>query len=490
MPISLAISLLFGAELVRVDVPEHPDAIATSEWGSTLSAPPTDGTPWREEPIPVTDTWEANEAIEAVHAQHWHDEGFDGAGVRIAVFDLQWYGVELNENLQELPTHDCFAHRSCDLRIDTINPQFAFETGTHGVACAEVIQSIAPGAELFLVRVNSLTALENAANWAVREGIDIVSMSMSFFNESFYDGTGSVNAAVDILVSGDVLMVTSAGNYAQQHYKDVFHDPDQNDRHNFDWGTEYLPLYLPEGNTKINLIWDDFAQCGATDLDGYVYQSNGALVGRSTGEQSPKSDSCRPTESIIARAQETDWYYLLIHRAGGRGDALFDVNIRGGTVYESMASGSITDPGSHPHAFTVGAVHVDGYLTNPTQRYSSQGPTSSGVAKPDIVGPDGLTTSAYGRGRFFGTSASTPVVAAMVALVMSEDPTKTAREAAAFLQATAMNDDAVWAAADPALGAGKARLPSLQQQNGGCENRTPLLMILCWIPFGWFRHRK
>ena len=490
MPISLAISLLLGADLYRVDVPEYPGAAATSEWGSTLWAPPADGTPWRDEPIPVTDTWEATEAVEAIRAQSWHDEGIDGSGVRIAVFDVQWYGVELNENLKELPTHDCFAHRSCALSIDTVNPQFAFETGGHGVACAEVIQSVAPGAELFLVRVNSLTALENAANWAVREGIDIVSMSMSFFNESFYDGTGSVNASVDILVAGGVLMVTSAGNYAQQHYNDTFHDPDQNGRHNFDWGTEYLPVYLPEGSTKINLIWDDFGACGATDLDGYVYQADGALVGRSTREQSRESDSCRPTESITARAQETDWHYLLVHRAAGRPDAHFDVNIRSGTVYESMPSGSITDPGSHPHAFTVGAVYVDGYATNPTQSYSSQGPTSSGVAKPDIVGPDGLTSSVYGRGRFFGTSASTPVVAAMVALVMSEDPSKTPRQAATFLQSTAMSDEPVWAATDPALGSGKARLPAFQEPSRGCEKQTPLLMFLCWIPFGWFRQRK
>jgi len=490
MPISLAISLLLGADLIRVDVPDHPDAIATSELGSTLWEPPTDGTPWREEPIPVTDTWESEEAVQAVNADEWHDAGFDGSGVRIAIFDVQWYGVETNENVSHLETHDCFAHRSCDLSIDTINPQFAFETGGHGIACAEVIQTVAPGAELFLVRVNTLTALENASNWAVREGIDIVSMSMSFFNESFYDGTGSVNAAVDVLVAGGVLMVTSAGNYAQQHYRDVFHDPDLDDRHDFAWGTEYLPIYLPEGTSKINLIWDDFGACGTTDLDGYVYESDGDLVGRSTRSQDPTSDNCQPTESISARASEEGWHYLLVHRVAGRPDAHFDVNVRGGTVHQAIPEASITDPGSHPHAFTVGAVHVDGYKANPVQSYSSQGPTSSGVAKPDIVGPDGLTSSVYGNRRFFGTSASTPVVAAMVALIMSKDPKKTPREAATSLQATAMNDRAVWAKADAAQGAGKARLPSLQQNDNGCGNGTPLLMILCWIPIGRLRQRN
>jgi len=490
MPISLAISMLLGAELIRVDIPDHPEAIATSNLGSTILDPPAEGTPWRDEPIPVLDTWEAIEAIEAVNADAWHDAGIDGAGVRIAVFDLQWYGVELNENLSELSTHDCFGHRSCAQPINTIHPQFAFETGGHGIACAEVIQTLAPGAELFLVRVNSLTALENAVEWTVREGIDVVSMSMSFFNESFYDGSGSINAAVDVMVAGGVLMVTSAGNYAQQHHKATFTDTDQDDRHEFDWGSEYLPIYLPEGNTKVNLIWDNFGDCGSTDLDGYVYNSDGDLVGRGTRSQRAEQDGCRPTETITARVDEADWHYLVVHRAAGRPDVRFDVSIRAGSVYNSMPEGSVTDPGSHPHAFTVGAVHVDGYASNAVQSYSSQGPTSAGVTKPDIVGPDGLTSSVYGNGRFFGTSAATPVVAAMVALIMSDDPTLTPREAATALQAVAMNDEAVWAQPDPSMGAGKAHLPSLQDANTGCGHGTPLLMILCWIPFGRFRQRN
>ena len=76
----------------------------------------------------------------------WHDVGHRGAGVSIAVFDIQWFGHELNPYLADLPTHDCFGHRSCSLPIDTVNPQFAFETGGHGIACAEVIRAIAPDA--------------------------------------------------------------------------------------------------------------------------------------------------------------------------------------------------------------------------------------------------------------------------------------------------------------------------------------------------------
>ena len=140
----------------------------------------------------------------------WHAAGIDGSGVKIAVFDIQWFGLEQHPTLSSLSNHDCFGHRSCALPIDTLRPQFAFETGKHGIACAEVVQAIAPGAELHLVRVNGLTALENAVAWAVREEMDLVSMSMSFFSESFYDGTGSINSA-DALVDAGILLVNSAG---------------------------------------------------------------------------------------------------------------------------------------------------------------------------------------------------------------------------------------------------------------------------------------
>ena len=62
-----------------------------------------------------------------------------------------------------------------------------------------------------------------------------------------------------------------------------------------------------------------------------------------------------------------------------------------------MPAGSIADPGTHPDVLTVAAVRANGYLQNGPESYSSQGPTHGGVDKPDIAGPDGLTTSAYGE---------------------------------------------------------------------------------------------
>ncbi len=458
-----------------------------------LEAPPVDGTPWRPAPIPAVDEYQADEAIDAMGVQSWHQAGWDGTGVKIAVFDLQWYQVELRADTLGLDTlsrtHDCYGHRSCDLPIDTIRPTYRFETGGHGIACAEVIHTIAPGAELHLVRVNGLTTLENAVDWAIREGIDIISMSMSFFNESFYDGTGAVNAQVDELVAAGILLVSSAGNYANQHYWAEFQDTNRDGLHDFEDESQALPVYLNQGTTTINLIWDDYFSCGATDLDGYVYNNEGNLVGMGHRSQITGDSGCRPVESISARVSEKGTHYLVVDRAAGTEHVRFDIITRSGSVQNARQARSVTDPGSHPGAFTVGAVRADGYRTNGAESFSSHGPTHAGVDKPNIAGPDGLTTSVYGQRGFYGTSAATPSVAAALALLMHEDPRLSPFQAARKLQGSALDQDPVWTPDDPELGAGHAHLPSPTQEIDGC-NGTLLLPAFLWLPVGRRRRTR
>ncbi|MFT5684023.1 MAG: subtilisin family serine protease [Myxococcota bacterium] len=469
--------------LIRVDVPDHPDALVTSHLGSTLSAPPTDATPWRLSPIAVPDTgpiggYTAWEALDAMAIGAWHEAGIDGAGVRVAVFDLEWYGAELDEaELGDFTTHDCYVQRSCDHPIDTLRPTFSFETGSHGVACAEVIRDIAPAAELYLVRVSNLTTLENAVQWAIREDIDLISMSLSFFNESFYDGTGAINNQMDLLAEAGILMVTSAGNYADQHYQEAFTDRDGDGFHDFPFG-DGLPVYLSRGSQRIYLTWDEYRSCGRTDLDAYVYSEDGLMVGRSNDLQNFDQETCSPLERVSAWAEESGWYTLKIHHAGGMDTVRFDVMARSGEVYDPVVAGSIADPGTHPTVLTVGAIRATSYLEADVEAFSSQGPTAANLPKPDIAGPNGLSSSVYGPTGFYGTSASTPAVTGALALVMSRDPTLTPHEASAAMTSWALPPGGeTWSAPDPGMGAGRAHLPDPSALSGGCRGTAALLVL-------------
>ena len=106
-----------------------------------------------------------------------------------------------------------------------------------------------------------------------------------------------------------------------------------------------------------------------------------------------------------------------------------------------MPEGSIVDPGNHPSVYTVGAVRADRYVFNDPEPFSSQGPTLDGLQKPDISGPDGLTTHAFGPIGFYGTSASTPAVTGALALLMSEDLSQSPYDAADRLSESAIWED-------------------------------------------------
>lgn len=478
---------------VRVEVPDYAGADATSATGSVLLAPP-DGIPWRPEAAPELDEFDAWEAADALQVQPWHEAGFDGSGVKVAVFDSQWFQAELvADELGAFRTQDCYAHPSCEPAIDTLRPRFSFEAGSHGVACAEVIRDLAPGVELYLVRVTGLTSLENATAWAIREGIDVVSMSLSFFSESFYDGTGPINNLMDQLAAANVLMVKSAGNYAEEHWIETWRDEDGDGWHEFDRGadlprSEYLAIWLSEGTNRLYLTWDEFSRCGTTDLDAYVIDDAGDVVGRGDDAQSADgSRACEPVERITAHAASSDWHWLRLGRVRGASSPRFNVYVRGGEVWRAQPAGSLVDPASHPSVFVVGAVRADAYAMNEAEYFSSVGPTLGGLEKPDIAGPDGLSTSVYGQTGFYGTSASTPAVAAAVALLMSEDPRLGPYEAADRLRASALAGDAAWQAKDPTLGDGRARLPppgSYDDQDDGCSGRGAVALPLLWWLFG------
>ena len=477
-------------DLYRVEINDHPLAISSSVSASVLEEAPTD-IPWRYESMAIVDRAQGIGIIQpeatydALNIHSWHDAGFQGQGISIAVFDVEWFGVDWPQSeLAPVETHDCFAHRSCEPPIDTAHIRFGFERGVHGFACAEIIRDLAPQASLHLVRVNGHTSLQNAVDWAIRENIDIISMSLSFFNESFYDGTGPISALMDPLANNDIAMITSAGNYAQQHFRSAFNDSDGDNFHDFD-NSLGLPVYFREGRRRLNLLWDEFDLCGYNDLDLYVRNENGALIGRGTKEQTLQQDNCHPSERITIEITEEGWHYLQVYQKGNNGIPTFDIMARGGFVYQGTTEHSIVDPGNHPNVLTVGAVRVDDYLHSSLEGFSSQGPNSFGLTKPDLVGPNGLTTLSYGPKNFFGTSASTPAVAGMFAVFMSGHPDLTILDGLDHLKWSAVSDD-LFTSPTAQIGYGRARLPSVQSDIG-CAGQG--ILILPMVLFS-LRRRK
>jgi subtilisin family serine protease len=468
--------------VVRVEDPDHPDALVRSDAGSVLAGPPASG-PWRWEPVAELDSTPAFEAISATNADVWHANGHRGQGVRVAVFDPGFADADPAE-IGPYSTHDCVAHRSCELDFDPLRA----DGGTHGATCAEVVHDMAPDAEIFLVRTTSFTSFENAARWCIRNGIDIISMSVSFYNDSFVDGTGPFAPLLRELEEAGVLLVTSAGNNARQHWSGPFVDADGDLHLDFD-GSNGLLFEVPGGiDRRLNVIWNQYRACGTTDLDVVVYNADGAVVGRSAELQEPGADGCQPVERVRFDAPLGGVYRLEVGiTAGSMLDLEVDVLTRTGSVLNASPRHSVTVPADHPLAYAVGSVRADQYLTAPTEGFSSWGPNHAGWPKPDVVGPNRLSTSVSGAEGFSGTSASTPAVAGLIAVVMSSQPGLSARDAAEIVREHAHSDQPRFGLPDPAFGAGRARLPA-DLTDGGC-GRRPLILPLFLLPVGWRRVR-
>jgi hypothetical protein len=502
----LTLPLVDPSTWIRVDDPDHPDAIARSATGAVLASPPTDGTPWRPESVPVLDVvlpgdeaWEGivlpgllGDPAAVTNADLWHARGITGRGVKVAVFDLGWFGGETDPAaLGEVFTHDCYVTPTCEVPFGPLDAHTSVQGGVHGWGCAEAVRRVAPGVELHLVRTDSLTLLENAVDWAVRERVDVISLSMSFYNDSFSDGTGPHAALMAALDSVGALMVTSSGNDRSLYWAGPYVDADADGRLDGDAdGGVWLYLEQP---AQITLSWDQYGgRCGQTDLDLVVIAPNGDLVGASTVRQPPTGDgACRSVDSVTPSVPEDGWYRVEVHhRAGIRVGVDLRLVAKSGAFLNPMP-GSVVDPGSQPLAVAVGAVRATQYAGGPLEPYSSWGRTEGRRFKPEIVGPDGLSVEAFGAAGFFGTSASTPVVAALVALVMEEDPSLSSAEAFARLQAWAEPPVPGPDIEPEGYGAGVARLPDLWRSRPGCGERPLLLALLGFggVPW-WWRRRE
>ncbi len=468
----------------RVDIPNHPDALVTSRFGSIVSKKP-EGVSYRTVEWADIDRDSiggvvlTNQTFDALGINDWHTNGYLGQDVKIAVFDVEWMGAEWdNPDLGATFSHDCFAHASCELPINSSHPRFGFERGVHGIACAEIIRDIAPKAELHLVRVLGQTSLENAVDWAIREDIDFISMSLSFFNESFYDGSGPISGLMDSLAAHDIQMVTSSGNYALAHFRSEFQDVNGDGNHDFS-DARGLPIYFEPGKRSINLIWNEFQNCGLGDLNAYLWSRDGTLIAKSLTSQVLGSNDCHPSEKIVAMIEEEDWTFLTIENVGETAPA-FDVMAKGGYVFQPSKDGSIVDPGTHPSVLTVGAVRVGNYIHNEVESFSSYGPTNSRLVKPEVVGPNGLSTNSYGPSNFYGTSASTPAVTGALAVYKSKHITLENSTITDRIIELAIQDTPTILVSD-SQGFGKVRLPKVQNQEIQCGGSVTAILIVIGV---------
>ena len=416
------------------------------------------GVAYIREPYPVRPLAVTSQGVGLTGADDFHDAGYYGQGVKVAIIDLGFDGLASAQAAGEL--------QNVVYTWDYIHGDSGVEgTGiVHGTGVAEVVEDMAPQADLYLLLISDSVDLDNATQYCLDNGIDIINHSVAWFNTNFYDGTGTVAGIANDARDEGILWVNAAGNYGDDgHWQGDFADGDGDGFNEFSGSDERNRIYLSSSDAiSVYLTWDDWS-FSDQDYDLYLYNSSGEQVAVSGNWQSGYQS---PIEALYyAPADDgdhtyTDGYYdIAIKRYSASGAmemeffALLDSGADTGLEYHISGS-SISAPANSSKVLAVGAISYWNWTTGPQASYSSIGPSNTGLTKPDIGGPASVSNRTYGS--FGGTSAASPHVAGAAALLLSEDSGRSANDLQTLLEGSAI--DMGTAGKDNTYGSGRLNL--------------------------------
>jgi uncharacterized repeat protein (TIGR01451 family) len=412
--------------------------------------------PYLVEPLAIT-----GEGVAGTNADDWQAAGIDGTGAKVAIIDLGFQGYTASQAAGDLP--------ASLTTIDRCSGRFGTAT-VHGTGVAEIVHDIAPGAALTLICVDTEVELALAAADVKAAGIRIVNHSVGWFNTGRGDGgggAGTPDAIVADARANGILWLNAAGNQAEKHWSGTFLDAGATggtpDFHAFAGPDDGNNVSILGGETiTVALKWDAWPTTGQ-DYDLYLYRASDPTlpVAESTSDQS--SSTGPPVEALTyTNTGATDTFEIAIHRFSASQSPRLDLFYLGRSPLQfAVAAGSVLEPGSSPHAIAVGAVCWQG---STLATYSSQGPTIDGRTKPDLVAPDSVSSGTYGpsgscqTSGFAGTSAASPHVAGVAALILDDYPTLGESQLRALLLSD--TQDLGSPGADSLFGAGKLTLPT------------------------------
>ena len=388
----------------------------------------------------------------------FHDAEILGEGVRVAIFDNSFARAAEARDEGELPDY---------IAYNTTGQDFEDNNDPHGTACAEIMYDFAPEAEFYLVKSWGRAQLENAVDYCLAHGVDVISMSKAYWtpDRDYYGGNDRVSKIINDAMENDLLFCSSAGNYTATHYRAEFDSREQGVYHNFGQGENIFVNHFgpdPDNMSNFNagttfgvtFAWDDYPRTGIDyDIELVHMGDMGVWEVVAVGNNRQDGDD-QPSEAVNFEAERAGNYGIRILNFDGVEGVDFTLFSRHGLGYR-IPEGSVTIPGVAEGCFTIGAINYEAWDNDDVapEDFSSIGPTYDGRIKPDICGMDACLTFTYGENGFWGTSGSTPHVAGAAALVRSQFPEMTALQTKNYMELLA--EDVGRRGKDNTFGAGK-----------------------------------
>lgn len=346
-----------------------------------------------------------------------HERGLTGANVSVGVVDVTGFDTDAPALVERVRAARGFGTAS-----------ITAENRRHGTAAATVVARTAPDADLYLATVGGIDGYAQAVAWLERQGVDVIVAPVSFYGRPG-DGSGTVGRATTAATDDGVTVVAPSGNLAASQWRGRY-DRETAANGSVDFGNGRTRTAI-DGPTDVT-VWLSWDRAHADeDYTVELYRTDTEsprLVARS---QPYRADET-PNERIVASVSPGR-YALVIRGPAEPTGARLRLTSPTHEFADTVGQGSVVAPGTAPGALTVGAYDTGAGAVEP---FSSRGPSADGRPAVDVVAPS-RRFAALSEPGFVGSSAATPYVGGLVALMLDADPSLSPAHAELLVELTA-----------------------------------------------------
>jgi hypothetical protein len=408
----------------------------------------------------ITSAGDAIHNADKVRAQ-FSALGYDGTGIKVGVISN---GADHRANVgAELPT----------VTVDPAHPG----SGDEGTAMLEIVHDLAPGAQLYFAGITNSTQMIPSIDYLVAQGCDVILDDVGFYGEAFFTDSAIAQHVSNVITNNDVVYVTSAGNSAggkhyQAQYAQGLSATSDGRLHKFGGpGEDVNNITIPNGETfRAFLQWSDSWGGSNNNYDLYLYNSNTfAKLGQGVSVQDGQVgdlpfEMVQWTNNTGSNVQAQIWVEKKT-TAAARELELF-VASQGSLQFNTSAD-SLIGQEAVPGVISVAAASAGS--PNTVESFSSRGmstiytnfATQTKISRQtlDGTGIDGVNTKIGDLGffydPFYGTSAASPHVGAIAALVRQANPSLSAPQVITAMADTATDLTTYGVGYDTTSGAGR-----------------------------------